>query len=196
MHYFCLVVVQKTAVDWKVMAAFQVSFLSHAFQYSSGFCMRISVWDSREPAGKGKKVVQKSVSWGWKKSLLVIYPNFQQSLLCTHMLEKSLSQFQYDHEICWGRNQELVVCKGGSRPILQESGNKKRAARKVATVVQRVERAHEEMERRAARKKSTRLFPRALLQSLMDRIRAHQWESALRVFFQTVQLIQKNPLMM
>lgn len=178
------------------MAAFRVSFLSHAFQHSSGFCMRISVWDSREPAGKGKKVVQESVSWGWKKPLLVIYPNFQQSLLCTHMLEKSLSQFQYDHEICWGRNQELVVCKGGSRPILQESGNKKRAARKVATVVQRVERAHEEMERRAARKKSTRLFPRALLQSLMDRIRAHQWESALRVFFQTVQLIQKNPLMM
>ncbi len=125
------------------MAAFQVSFLSHAFQHSSGLCMQISVWDSRQPAGKGKKVVQESVSWGWKKSLLVIYPNFQQSLLCTHMLEKSLRQFQYDHEICWGRNQELVVCKGGSRPILQESGNKKRAARKVATVVQRVEHAHE-----------------------------------------------------
>jgi hypothetical protein len=30
----------------------------------------------------------------------------------------------------------------------------------------------------------------------MDRIQAHQWESALRVFSQTVQLIQKNPLMM
>lgn len=83
----------------------------------------------------------------------------------------------------WRRGRLTVCGMEEARSLLQESGNKKRAARTVASVVQRVERAQEEMERRAMRRKATRLYPHALLGSLDERIRQNSWDSALKVPF-------------
>lgn len=69
-----------------------------------------------------------------------------------------------------------------SASILRESGNKRRAARQADSVVQRIENAKEVIERRALAKKSTKLYPRSLLESLEERIAQNRWERALKVF--------------
>lgn len=65
--------------------------------------------------------------------------------------------------------------------ILGETGSKRRAARQADSVIQRIENAKETMERRALAKKSNKLYPRSLLESLEERITQNRWERALQV---------------
>jgi len=83
------------------------------------------------------------------------------------------------------RRGNCITCAVGEDPrsasILREAGNKRRAARQADSVIQRIENAKEAIERRALAKKSTKLYPRSLLESLDDRIGQNRWERALEV---------------
>jgi hypothetical protein len=79
----------------------------------------------------------------------------------------------------------FVRCAADETPssssILREAGSKRRAARKADSAIQRIENAKEAIERRAMTRKSTKLYPRSLLESLGERMKQHQWQRALRV---------------
>ena len=76
-----------------------------------------------------------------------------------------------------------------SNSIFQESGNKRRASRTAVSVVQRIERAQQQSEMRALTKTSTKLYPRALLESLDERIKQNHWEAAIRVCWSRPRLL-------
>ena len=82
------------------------------------------------------------------------------------------------------RSGNSVRCAAEETPnssILREAGSKRRAALKADLVIKRIEDAKEAIERRAMARKATRLYPRALLESLSERMKQNQWQRALRV---------------
>lgn len=69
-----------------------------------------------------------------------------------------------------------------SADVERETANSKRAFRRTMSAILRMEAAKAGVERKAATKMSTNLFPKAVLEALNDRIRNKEWQSALQIF--------------
>jgi len=64
----------------------------------------------------------------------------------------------------------------------REIASSKRAFRRTMSAILTMEAAKAGVERKAATKKATNLFPKAVLEALNDRIRNRQWQCALQIF--------------
>lgn len=69
-----------------------------------------------------------------------------------------------------------------SADVEREIANSKRAFRRTMSAILRMEAAKAGVERKAATKKATNLFPKAVLEALNDRMYNKQWQSALQIF--------------